>query len=425
MNEHISPWSIIPFVGMLASIAAVPIVAEKFWMSNRNKLLLALGFAIPVAVYLIALGEYNALQHTILYDYVPFVVLMGGLFIITGNIFVDADFEGTPLVNTGFLALGAVLASVIGTTGASMLLIRPLLHTNRGRGRVVHTAIFFIVIVANTGGLCTPLGDPPLFMLYLRGVPFPWFLGLFPVWLFVNGALLAVYFGIDRWHHMRETASALEADRRETQPLVVHGAWNLVWLTLVIAAVAFLNDTAIPALHSFPFVREAVIAVCAAASYAFTSHAVREQNDFSWHPLEEVAVLFLGIFVTMIPCILYLENHATALGITLPVQFFYATGILSAVLDNAPTALTFHALASGLDWHNVALVAGVPDGVLRSIAASSVLFGGLTYIGNGPNLLIKSLAESYGVRMPHFFGYMVWTVLCALPVFVLVQWLLL
>jgi Na+/H+ antiporter NhaD/arsenite permease-like protein len=424
----IHPAALIPFAAMLAAIAALPLTAPHVWEQNRHKLLIALGISTPAAVYLLANGFLSELEHTILFDYVPFIVLMGALFAITGGIFVDGDLEATPLVNTTFLAIGAVLASLMGTTGAAMLLIRPLLHTNKQRTFKTHTVVFFIGIVANCGGMLTPLGDPPLFMLYLRGAPFEWFLGLWPVWLFVNASLLMIYFLVDSFHHRREPASALASDERVVKPLRVEGLLNLVWLAGVILSVAFLNAQYIPALHDnhwLGFVREAVILLCAGASLYFTKHITRVSNGFTWHPIEEVAALFLGIFVTMVPCVLYLQQNAQTLGVTSPVAFYYATGSLSGILDNAPTALTFHSLASALAAQsgNISTtVAGAPEATLRAIAVAAVLFGSCTYIGNGPNLMIKAIADHNNVPMPHFFGYILrFSLVVLLPVFVLAQ----
>jgi Na+/H+ antiporter NhaD/arsenite permease-like protein len=421
-------FSLLPFVVMLGAIAIMPLAAPYFWEHNRNKLIVALCVAVPIAGYLLFTGFTDALVHTLIFDYVPFIILMGALFVITGGIFMDGDIEATPLVNTGFLALGAVLASFMGTTGAAMLLIRPLLHTNKERTRKQHTALFFIGIVANCGGLLTPLGDPPLFMLYLRGAPFGWFVQLFPLWLFVNGVLLVLYFALDTYHHRLEPASALASDKRNIEPIRLDGLLNLVWLAGVVLAVAFINAHYIPAVHDhhwLSFVREAVILACAWASLISTKHITRVSNSFTWHPIQEVAALFLGIFVTMVPCILYLQEHAHSLGergLANAIPLYYATGILSAILDNAPTALTFHSLAVGLNIQNVPLVAGAPEGLLKAIAVAAVFFGSLTYIGNGPNLMVKAIAENNNVPMPHFFGYIGrFSLLVLLPVFIAAQ----
>jgi Na+/H+ antiporter NhaD/arsenite permease-like protein len=446
---HLLP--LLPFVIMLAAIALMPLAAPIMWDKNRNKLLVALSLALPAAVHLLWNGAGAALAHTLLYDYVPFMVLVTALFVITGGIFVDGDIEATPLVNTGFLALGAVLASFMGTTGASMLLIRPVLHTNKERQRTTHTVLFFIAIVANCGGLLTPLGDPPLFMLYLRGAPFAWFLGLWPVWLFVNAVLLSIYFLLDTYHHRHESRESLAADKENIKPISVEGAWNLAWLAGVLLAVALVNEhnlaalfasvasvsavTAAPMPHWFGFLREAMIAFCALGAWVTTKHITRVANGFTWHPIEEVAALFLGIFVTMTPCVLFLQANAANLanaGVASPVTFYYASGLLSSMLDNAPTAVTFHSLAAALPSSiaggsstfsaALPLVAGAPEALVRAIALASVLFGAMTYIGNGPNLLIKSIAENNNVPMPHFFAYVLrFSLLVLLPVFVLAQ----
>lgn len=425
MNASTPFLSLVPFFCMLGAIAAMPLAAPVFWEHNRNKLIIALVVSVPALGYLLFAGFTGALVHTLVYDYVPFIILMGGLFVITGGIFVDGDLQATPRTNTTFLAIGAVLASFMGTTGAAMLLIRPLLHTIKERTYKTHTVLFFIGIVANCGGLLTPLGDPPLFMLYLRGAPFDWFLRLVPVWLVVNVLLLGLYAAVDSYYYHREPEEALRSDRTNIQPLKIDGAANVVWLVGVIVAVAFLNPNYIPAMHEqhwLGFIREAVIVLCALASLKFTKHITRVSNGFTWHPIEEVAYLFLGIFITMTPCILYLSQHAPELAVRSPVQFYYITGLLSAVLDNAPTALTFYSLALGLGIQTPPLVAGVPEYLLEAIAVAAVLFGSLTYIGNGPNLMVKAIAEHNNVRMPHFFAYMVkFSLLVLLPVFIIVQ----
>lgn len=410
---------------MLGAIAAMPLAAPVFWEHNRNKLIIALIVSVPALGYLLFAGFTGAVVHTLVYDYVPFIILMGGLFVITGGIFVDGDLQATPLTNATFLAIGAVLASFMGTTGAAMLLIRPLLHTIKERTHKTHTVLFFIGIVANCGGLLTPLGDPPLFMLYLRGAPFDWFLRLAPVWLVVNVVLLGLYAAVDSYYYRREPEEALRSDHTNIQPLKIDGTLNLVWLAGVIIAVAFCNPHYIPAMreqHWLSFIREIIIVLCALASLKFTKHITRVSNGFTWHPIEEVASVFLGIFITMTPCILYLDQHAQELAVRSPVQFYYITGALSAVLDNAPTALTFYALALGLGIQTPPLVAGVPEYLLEAIAVAAVLFGSLTYIGNGPNLMVKAIAEHNNVPMPHFFAYMVkFSLLVLLPVFIVVQ----
>jgi Na+/H+ antiporter NhaD/arsenite permease-like protein len=329
------------------------------------------------------------------------------------------------LVNTGFLALGALLASIMGTTGASMLLIRPLLRTNSERKYTIHTPIFFIFIVSNAGGLLTPLGDPPLFLGYLRGVPFEWTFNLWQEWLFVVGALLAIYLVLDIKAYTKESLGTLAKDIGNVEPLRVRGLLNLVWLAGVILAVAFLNEKYIGEASHY-FTREWVMLGMAALSWLLTPKLIRKRQDFNFAPITEVAVLFIGIFVTMIPALMLLEEKGASLGLIHPWQFFWSTGLLSSFLDNAPTYLTFFSLAQSSYPELQALYPGttmiqqIPQNVLVAISLGSVFMGSMTYIGNGPNFMVKAIAEANGMKMPSFFGYMRWSLLFLLPIFILV-----
>lgn len=425
--HSIPVWSLTPFVLMLGAIAVFPLTLNHWWEHNRNKLIIAIALSVPIAIWLVAAGHWHELEHALIFDYVPFVVLLGSLFVITGGIRVTGDIEAKPLINTTFLAIGAVLASFIGTTGAATLLIRPVLQTNKERIFKVHTVLFFIGAVANCGGLLTPLGDPPLFILYLRGVPFEWFLELLPQWAMVNLLLLVIYFSVDTYFYDKEPIEAIKRDITEITPIRIRGTLNFVWLLGVILSVAFLNEQYIPAFKELPaakFVREAIIAGLAALSLYTTPNEVREGNNFTWAPIEEVAYLFLGIFITMVPCVMYLEANAQSLGVSNAPQFYYATGALSAVLDNTPTALTFYSLAVGLALNTPQMIAGVPDEILKAISVSAVFFGSLTYIGNGPNFMVKAVAEENGVKMPDFFAYIYkFSLLVLLPIFLIVQFI--
>lgn len=428
MHEHheIPFLLLIPFGLLLVAIAIMPLIFAHFWESNRNKLIVALVCSLPVLVFLAYHAMWHEIKHALLFDYVPFLILLGALFVITGGINITGDIEAKPIINTGFMAVGAVLASLMGTTGAAMLLIRPLLETNAERQYKVHTVLFFIGVVANCGGLVTPLGDPPLFVLYLRGVPFEWFLNLLPVWLFANIILLATYFGVDSYYYyQKESPASIKRDVTEVRPIKITGKINLLLLLGVVLSVAFLNEQYISFFKQneyAKFLREAVILVLLALSLWLTKKEVREANKFSWHPIEEVAYLFLGIFITMIPCLLFLEANAPSLGVSTPVQFFYATGILSGVLDNTPTAVTFYSLALGLGQQAPKMVAGVPEVLLKAICIGAVFFGSMTYIGNAPNFMVKAVAEEQGLRMPSFVGYiMQFSAVVLLPLFVLVQ----
>jgi Na+/H+ antiporter NhaD/arsenite permease-like protein len=415
----------LPFLTMILAIALFPLAWPRFWGKNRNKLTVAIVLSVPVLVFFLARGAPQEVGRTLLFDYLPFIILLGSLYTITGGIHLAGDLEATPLANTLFLAIGAVLASLMGTTGAAMLLIRPVLKTNSERKYKVHTVLFFIGIVANTGGLLTPLGDPPLFMMYLRGAPFFWFFRLFPEWAFVNGVLLAIYYFIDVHYHKKEPPEAIAKDKADVVPLKIEGRLNFLWLLAVIGAVAVLNENTLPFLKSTVyarFLREAVILLMAVLSYVSTGKHVHYHNRFHWGPIAEVAYLFLGIFITMVPCLIFFETRARALGISTPRQFFYGAGALSSFLDNTPTAVVFHALALGLGGQTPSLVAGIPAALLKAICVGAVMFGGMTYIGNGPNFMVKAVAEHHKIRMPHFFGYMAkFSLVILLPVFLLAQ----
>jgi Na+/H+ antiporter NhaD/arsenite permease-like protein len=406
----LSPYAALPFIAMLLVIAICPVAAPGFWELNRNKLLAALVLGAPV------LALYLARRPTALLEageeYVSFIALLSGLYAIAGGIRLEGDLEATPLTNSAFLAAGAVLASFIGTTGAAMLLIRALLQTNRERTRVRHTVVFFIFLACNIGGLLTPLGDPPLFLGYLQGVPFAWTFGLWRPWLLMNGALLTIYVAWDSMAYAREPLAALRRDRARVEPLRVTGLLNALGLLGVVIAVALLRAPA----------REIAIAILGGLSLWLTPRRIRSANGFAAAPMVEVAVVFFGIFLTMIPALELLRTHAPAFGVREPWQFFWATGLLSSVLDNAPTYVTLLALGRGLGLP--AEVGGVPAPVLTGISLGAVCMGANTYIGNAPNFMVKSIAERGGVRMPTFFGYLAYSGAVLIPLFVVVTWIL-
>jgi len=395
-----------PFVMMLLSIAVLPLAAPRLWESNAHKLGVAALLGLPVLLLYLR-DDPSALVHTGR-DYLSFIVLLGSLFVVSGGILATGDLEATPRTNTAFLAVGSVLASLIGTTGASVLLIRPLLSTNQERTNVAHTVVFFIFIVSNTGGCLTPLGDPPLLLGYLRGVPFTWTLRLLPHWLVVNGLLLAVYYLWDRRAHAREPVAAVVRDRTVLRPIRVSGKRNIPLLLAVIASVAALPS---------PY-REVVMLAVSAVSLAATPKGVHEANRFTFHAIAEVAALFAGIFLTMLPALQILHARGATLGLTTPRQFFWASGLLSSFLDNAPTYLTFLAVAQSLRLP--AEVVGVTHEILAAISAGAVFMGANTYIGNGPNFMVRAIAEERGVRMPSFGGYMLYSGAVLIPCFVLV-----
>jgi Na+/H+ antiporter NhaD/arsenite permease-like protein len=397
---------VVPFAALLIGIAIIPLAAPAFWESNLRKFLLSAALGLPV-LWLYAGQAPGTLTHTAT-DYASFMILLGSLFVISGGVFMDGDLEATPATNTAFLAVGALVASVIGTTGASMLLIRPLLSTNSERRNVVHTVVFFIFLVSNIGGCLTPLGDPPLFLGYLQGVPFLWTLRLAPAWLFTNALLLILYYAWDRHAYARESPPYIRADRASIRPIAIRGAHNLLWLGGIVAAAAFLDS---------PW-RELAMVGLTLVSFVRTSSGVREANHFSFHPIVEVAVLFAGIFATMMPALDLLRAHGGILGVHEPWQYFWATGLLSSFLDNAPTYLTL--LALGQSQHMAPEVVGVSHDVLVAISLGAVFMGANTYIGNGPNFMVRAIAESRGVKMPSFGGYMLYSGAVLIPIFVLV-----
>jgi len=391
---------------MLLAIALFPLWIPHWWESNRHKLAVSLLLGLPILA-LYAARRPGALLSTA-EDYVSFIVLLAGLFVISGGILLRGDLAATPRTNTAFLALGAVLASFVGTTGASMLLIRPILQTNRERTRVRHTIVFFIFLVSNIGGMLTPLGDPPLFLGYLQGVPFTWTFQLWTHWGLQVVALLALYFVWDRREYSREPIAALRRDRAQIEPLRVQGAPNILALGLVVVAVALLHA---------PW-REAAIVALGALSLWRTPPTIRRANGFTTYPIVEVAVLFAGIFLTMIPALELLRVRGGELGVREPWHFFWAAGILSSFLDNAPTYLTFLALGQGLGLARE--VVDVPHAILAAISVGAVSMGANSYIGNAPNFMVKSIAEQQGVKMPSFLGYMVYSGAVLMPLFVVV-----
>lgn len=424
--HEVSAFLLIPFVLMLLSIAIGPVVAGHWWEKNINKLVVALVLGIPTAIILIAQGFGHELQHQIVFDYIPFVLLLGGLFTVTGGIRLSGDIRATPGVNTLFLGIGAILASLMGTTGAAMLLIRPVLETNKQRKHTVHTVLFFIAIVANAGGLLTPLGDPPLFLLYLRGAPFTWFLKLAPEAFIIDIVLLATYYIMDRINYAKESVKDIARDVTEVKPLRLEGAVNFIWLLGIVASVALINEQYIEVIKTgspyWKFLREGAIILMMVLSLITTKRKVREANRFTWDPILEVAFLFIGIFITMTPALIFLQEHASSMGLHSPLHFFFATGALSGFLDNAPTALAFHSVASGLpEAAGVSYVAGIPEILLKAISMGAVLFGSMTYIGNGPNFMVKAIAEAEGIKMPSFFAYMYkFSLIILLPLFAII-----
>lgn len=367
------------------------------------------------------------LNHAVIADYIPFMVLLFSLYVIAGGIVVRGDIQATPAINTAILATGGLLASLVGTTGAAMLLIRFLLKTNSERKRVAHTVIFFIFIVANIGGSLLPIGDPPLFLGYLRGVPFLWTLHLWGPWLMALAILLVVYFVWDTWAYRHEAPRAIAEDVTHIEPMHVAGLVNILWLLGVVAAVALLvpgktlpgTAWVIP-----PYLREGVQLGMAGLSWVTTALVLRKENKFNFVAIGEVACLFIGIFITMQVPIEILKVKGPELGLSQPWQFFWATGILSSFLDNAPTYIVYFETASSLPEHGMQM-AHLVDGseiafpLLLAISVGAVFMGANTYIGNGPNFMVKAIAEQSGVKMPSFFGYMLYSCVILIPLFVI------
>lgn len=415
-------WTVLPFVLMLAAIAVVPLVPAlaHVWERPRNQLIYALALGLPVAIGVLIAGQQELVVHALV-EYAQFIILLLVLFVVSGGIFLRGDIAATPRVNTIFLAVGGLLASFIGTTGAAMLLIRPLLNTNSERRHVAHTVVFAIFVVANCGGLLTPLGDPPLFLGMLRGVPFAWTFSLWPAWLFVNVLLLITYYAMDRRLVARETPEDVEIDRTNIIPLKLVGWTSVLCFVGVVLTVAFVPSVDATILshghaHGLQLVpwRELLMLAIAAISFVLGDRTVRfEDNRFEFGPIKEVAALFIGIFLTMIPALAVLRSIAPSLPLT-KITLFIFTGGLSSVLDNAPTYATFFEMASQMP--GAPRIADVPEPLLVSISLGAVLCGALTYIGNGPNFMVKSVAESQGVSMPSFGGYVRWAFFNLAPV---------
>lgn len=429
-------YTVLPFALLLLAIAVFPLTFGHWWEHNRNKGIVAGLLSAPVLVYLLTLegGSHVILEK--IHEYASFIILLASLYSISGGIYVRGSLPGTPLANTILLALGAAIASIIGTTGASVLLIRPLLRANQSRQRKVHIVIFFIFIVSNCGGLLTPLGDPPLFLGFLKGVPFTWTLmELWKEWLTVNLALLAIFHvwdGIVLNREERDRPGSQLEEVIKHEPVVVSGKQNFVFLAGVVAVIA--ASGAMPMPIGVP---EFIMAGLAAGAYVFTPASNRENNRFTFGPIIEVAVLFMGIFITMAPALLILNSWGKherdvmgiAFGMSEPWQFFWATGFLSSFLDNAPTYLTFAATACGMEGvavdehpYLLELLSKGPKAVhlLAAISCGAVFMGANTYIGNGPNFMVKAIAEENGVKMPSFFGYMIYSTMILVPLFIVV-----
>lgn len=428
-GEGISILWVLPFAIFLLCIAIAPLISPHFW--EKNLWWIALGvFSAPMLVALtFFLGE--ALFHKTIekvLEYVSFITLLASLYVISGGIFIHGHFRGKPIVNTSILIIGNLIASLIGTTGASMLLIRPLLRANAGRKRNAHVVVFFIFIVSNIGGLLTPLGDPPLFLGYLQGVPFLWTLqNLWKHWLLVSGLTILIFYFVDSYIYRKDGEGILHK-RDEAEPFQISGTFNILLLIGIVLAIYFQGHF-LTTIAGWPHFgpQEAAMLLLTGISLLLmpVKHPVRLQNGFSWKPILEVVLLFAAIFSTMIPALHVLELRGSGLGIREAWQFFIATGVLSSVLDNAPTYLTSLSLAKALNPVNdlgfVFRDGGhVSSALLAAISCGAVFMGANSYIGNGPNFMVRAIAEERGVKMPGFFTYMLYGAIVLGPLYALV-----
>jgi len=448
-------YSIMPFIGMLLSIALGPVLIPKFWEHHFGKISLAWATiaAVPliIAYNKVALHE---LLHVLIADYIPFIILLASLYTVGGGILVRTTLKGTTLVNAGFLTVGSLLASWMGTTGAAMLLIRPFLRVNKERKYKAFMIVFFIFMVANIGGALTPLGDPPLFLGFLHGVPFFWTLRLFSPMLLLLLSLLVIYVVFDLYYLRKEQKEAANspAIRKATLQEVaattsckkfrILGCYNFFLLAGIIGAILFsgnvkMSEVSILGVHIAlqDIIRNVLLLAIMGLSLLITPKCIREENEYCWNPILEVTYLFFGIFITMMPALLILKAGETgALGfisaaVKEPANYFWVTGMFSSFLDNAPTYLAFFSAALGQFYPNMAESIAVPlllsenPLYLKAIASGAVFFGAMTYIGNAPNFMVRCIAEESGIKMPSFFGYMLYSICILLPLFGLVTWL--
>ena len=443
IGEILPLWSVLPFVGILLSIAIFPLIAPHFWHRHYPKVSAAwaLIFGIPFALAYGA-SAWHEMLHIYLIDYLPFIILLWGLFTVAGGIAVRGTLAGTPAVNTLLLLIGTLIASWVGTTGAAILLIRPVLRANARRRHKVHVVVFFIFLVANVGGSLTPLGDPPLFLGFLHKVPFFWTMNLLPHMTLVATLLLVIFFLLDTWYHRQERSGGSEpADEPgPSEPVRVEGLYNLVFLGGIVGAVLLsglwhAGEVSVLGVHIEiqNWVRDGLIVLMGMLSLWVTPGQLRRLNGFSWEPIREVAFLFAAIFMTIVPALAILragEQGSLAFlirAVQEPWQYFWAVGGLSSFLDNAPTYLTFFNTQLGRFYPGVAEAVAVPRLIaeneiyLKALASGAVFMGANTYIGNAPNFMVKSISEEAGVAMPSFFGYLFrWSVPILIPIFVLV-----
>ncbi len=440
LGETLPIWSCIPFAMMLLSIAFLPLIADRFWHHNFGKVsaFWAASLALPFLYFYRGEAVYQIL-HIILADYVPFIILLWSLYTISGGILLKGSLRGTPAVNTVMILIGAILASWMGTTGAAMLMIRPFLRANAHRRNRTFMVVFFIFLVANIGGSLTPLGDPPLFLGFLHGVSFFWTFNILPHMLLSSGILLLIYFILDTWNYRKE--DPVVPDDGEKQPLRLVGTYNFIFLGGVVGAVLMSGildwgEVSTLGIHRavMDWVRDGTLILMGLLSLLATPRTLREENDFTWFPIVEVAYLFIGIFITMIPALLLLKAGEKGdlafiiAAVKEPYHYFWITGILSAFLDNAPTYLTFFNTALGSFYSGMTEPEAVPLLMtesaiyLEAISTGAVFFGAFSYIGNAPNFMVRSIAVEAGTPMPTFFGYILkFSLIFLVPTFVVVS----
>jgi Na+/H+ antiporter NhaD/arsenite permease-like protein len=410
--------SVLPFVFLLLAIAVMPFVAPKFWHEYYH--IVSLSLAFITALYYLYITKGWSIVHS-LEEYLMFISLLASLYIISGGILIEIKGLATPLRNTVLLAIGGIISNFIGTTGASMLLIRPFIRTNKIRITSFHI-VFYIFIVSNVGGALTPIGDPPLFLGFLKGIPFFWIIDkVFFKWLTALAALLIIFFIFDYINFKKQPAEIEERERKAKEKVKVQGGYNFIFLAIVIASV-FITEPL--------FLREGIMLLSAFLSYKVTKPEIHKRNHFDFFPIKEVAWLFVGIFVTMTPALELLRVNSSGLGITSPTQYYWLTGALSGFLDNAPTYLTFLTAAMGIygldinSVQNVLSFIGEHERHVVAISISAVFFGAITYIGNGPNFMVKSIADNQDVETPSFFGYMLkFSIPILIPLYALIWWL--
>ena len=435
--------SCVPFAGLLLCIALGPIFMEKIWDSYKQYFVI-FWILMYAVIYAICQGPFKMTEiavDSLINDYLTFIVLLFGLYCVAGNISFDGDLAGSPRINVFLLTVGTLLSSFIGTTGSSMLMVRPVIKMNSWRSRKSHIMIFFIFLVSNIGGCLSPMGDPPLLMGFMRGVPFFWSLRLFPVLVVNMLVLLLIFYRIDRRAYCKDIADGLKPDlSKKGTEIKFSGLHNLIFLVIIVTAVILSGILpSLPAFQtaegsvaglrimgevvlSYPSIIEIVlILVSAFLSFKTTKKEIRQRNHFTWGAIAEVAILFVGIFITMQPALILLKANGAKLGLTSPTQLFWATGALSSFLDNTPTYLVFLTTAGTLGASSgVATTLGtISVKLLLAISCGAVFMGANTYIGNAPNFMIKSLSDENGIRMPSFFGYMKWSLAFLVPVFIL------